>query len=137
LEYDKFQDWDWRLSAFGGVGYEVIKNEKTLLLPRFGAGATQTFGGSDDKVTPELDFGLDWEQKIDDRQKLFVTADYYPSLLNFSDYRARIKGGYEVLVDPVNNLSLKLGVEDNYDSSPGDDAKKNDITYFLLMVYNW
>ena len=137
LEYDKFQDWDWRLSAFGGVGYEFIKNDKTLLLGRIGAGGQQTFGGSDDKFTPELNLGLDWEQKIDDRQKLFVYTDYYPSLLNFSDFRARIKGGYEVTVDPTNKMALRLGVENNYDSDPGPDSKRNDIVYFLSLIYNW
>lgn len=136
-EYDTFQDWDWRTSIFGGVGYEFIKTDRTLLLGRLGVGITKEFGSSKQRIEPELNLGLDWEHKIDDRQKVYATLDYYPSLHNFSDYRASAKAGYEVQVDPVNNLSLKLGLEDRYNSNPGPDKKKNDLLYFAAVVYNF
>jgi putative salt-induced outer membrane protein YdiY len=137
VEYDTFKDWEWRLSAFAGFGYEFIKTDNTLLLGRIGAGASKEFKSSKNRIEPELDIGLDWEHKIDERQKVFVSGDYYPSLHRFTDYRAVIKAGYEVLVDPKNNLSLKLGAEDNYNSNPGPDRKKNDLLYFATIVYNF
>ncbi len=136
-EYDQFQDWDWRASAFGGFGYELIKNDNTLLLGRLGAGASKEFGSEKQRIEPELDIGLDWEQKIDERSKFFVNLDYYPSLHRFTDYRAEAKAGYEIVVDPTHNLSLKLGVDDKYQSNPGDDKKRNDILYFAALVYNF
>jgi glutamate N-acetyltransferase/amino-acid N-acetyltransferase len=33
-EYDEFQDWDWRLSAFAGPGYYFVKHDRTKLLGR-------------------------------------------------------------------------------------------------------
>lgn len=52
-EYDQFQDWDWRLSAHAGFGYEFIKNEKTTLIGRAGAGAYRKIGDSDNNIRPE------------------------------------------------------------------------------------
>lgn len=137
-EYDQFQDWDWRTSLFAGVGYEFIKTDRTLLLGRIGIGASKEYGGSDNRIKPELDIGLDWEHKLDDRQKLFLTIDYYPSLLNFpEDYRVVGKAGYEVVVDPTNGMALKLGVEDRYEGRPGDGKKRNDFLYFATLVWNF
>ncbi len=136
-EYDTFQDWEWRVSLFGGVGYEFMKTDNTLLLGRVGVGATKEFKTSKQRIEPELDLGLDWEHKIDDRQKVFASVDYYPSLHRFTDYRANAKAGYEVIVDPKNNLSLKLGLEDRYNSNPGAARKKNDVLYFATVVYNF
>ncbi len=136
-EYDTFQDWTWRTSLFAGLGYEFIKTDNTLLLGRIGAGATKEFGSSKQRIEPELDLGLDWEHKLDERQKLFASIDYYPSLHRFTDYRVNAKAGYEVIVDPVNKLSLKLGLEDRYNSNPGANNKKNDLLYFATVVYNF
>lgn len=136
-EYDTFQDWVWRTSAFAGLGYEFIKNDKTLLLGRFGAGITKEFGGEDNRIQPELDFGLDFEHKFDERSKVFASVDVYPSLQSFSDYRAVGKAGYEIVVDPQSGMALKLGAEDRYDATPGDGKKRNDITYFAVLSFNF
>lgn len=137
-EYDQFQDWDWRASVFAGVGYEFIKSDTTSLLGRAGLGFSKEFGGSDNRIKPEANLGLDFEHKLDERQKIVASLDYFPSLLNFpKDYRVIGKAAYEVLVDPKNNLSLKLGVEDRYQSAPGDDKKRNDLLYFATLVYTF
>jgi putative salt-induced outer membrane protein YdiY len=136
-EYDTFQDWVWRTSLFAGVGYEIIKSDNTLLLGRVGAGVTKEYGSSKQRIEPELDLGLDWEHKIDERQKIFATIDYYPSLHRFTTYRVDAKAGYEIIVDPTNKLALKLGLEDRYNSNPGDDKKKNDLLYFATIVYTF
>jgi len=137
-EYDQFQNWDWRASIFAGVGYELIKNDTTSLLGRVGLGFSKEFGGSDNRIKPEANLGLDFEHKLDERQKIVASVDYFPSLLNFpKDYRVIGKAAYEVLVDPTNNLSLKLGVENRYESQPGDDKKRNDLLYFATLVYSF
>ena len=138
LEYDTFQDWRWRLSAASGLGYEVIKDDNTLLLGRVGAGFSKQFQTTgSERIEPELDLGLDFNHKFDDRQSFFVTLDYYPSLHRFTDYRATGKAGYELLVDPVHAISLKLGVEDRYQSVPGDGKKRNDLLYFAALVFDF
>lgn len=134
LEYDQFQDWDWRWSGFAGLGYELIKNDRFLLLPRFGIGASQEIGGSDTKIHPEGLLGADFEWKINERSKFFVSGDTYWQLDELPAYRAFIRAGYEVLVDDKSGMTLKLGIEDRYDSSPGEGRNRNDLTYFALMA---
>lgn len=136
LEYDEFQDWDWRASAFAGIGYQFIKTDKTTLIGRVGGGMSREFGGDDNRIHPEANFGIDLEHKFTDTQKFTLTFDYYMDLLNVSDYRLVGKAAYEILLDESSGLTLKLGVEDRYDSSPGD-AKRNDLDYFALVVFKF
>ncbi|MFM9994967.1 MAG: YdiY family protein [Phycisphaerales bacterium] len=133
LEFDEFKDYDARLSLFGGVGYELVKNERTLLIGRAGLGASREFGGTDDKWTPEALLGVDFERQIAANQKFFFTADLYPSLDNYPDYRAVAKAGYEIMLDEASKMLLKLGLEDRYDSTPGLGFRRNDLTYFITL----
>lgn len=132
-EYDEFQDWDWRLSGFIGPSYAFIRNEKTLLRGRVGVGGSYELGGDDNGFQPELLLGLDFEHAFNDRNKVFATVEYLPSLSEFPEYRLNSKAGWEILVDEKSGANLKLGVVDRYDSNPGDGFKKNDIEYFVTL----
>ncbi len=136
-EYDDFQAWDWRLSGAGGVGYEFIENDRTLLIGRVGLGASKEIGGDNEDVVPELVLGADFEHKLTERQKVFATIDFYPALDDLGPYRFVGKAGWEILVDPEVNLTLKLGIEDRYDSTPGEGFKRNDLDYFALLAWNF
>jgi hypothetical protein len=137
LEYDEFQDWDWRLSAFTGPGYYFVKSDRTKLLGRVGVGVTKEVGGSTNELIPEGLIGADLEHKITERQKCFVTVEYIPSISEAWDYRVNAKAGWEVLVDPEVNMTLKIGIDDRYDHNPGPGFKKNDIEYFILLAWNF
>lgn len=135
-EYDQFQDWNQRVTATNGIGYAFIQNEKTLLLGRAGVGAYKEFGGSDNRIHPEGNLGLDLEYKISERQKLTFSADYYPDFLEITNYRATAKGAWELLIDEASNLSLKVGFEDRYDPTPNGN-KRNDLDYFAMVVWSF
>lgn len=135
IEFDEFQDWNWRASAFAGPSYTVIKNETTTFRLRAGAGLTREFGGSRNDIIPEALAGFDFTHKFDERQSIFVNYEYLPSLKQFPDYRMNAKAGYEIVVDPSSNMTLRLGVEDRYNSDPGSDRKKNDFEYFALLAW--
>lgn len=135
-EYDEFQDWDWRLSGFGGVGYKFIKNDKTTLIGRIGAGGSYEIGGTNEMFVPEGLLGLDYEHKFNDKHRMFVTAEYYPSFDDFPEYRFLVRGGYEILLDAESNMFFRLGAEDRYDSTP-EGRKRNDIDYFATVGWNF
>ena len=137
IEYDEFQDWDWRLSAFAGPGYYFVKNDRTSLLGRVGLGLTKEVGGSRNEIIPEGLVGLDVEHKLTERQKLFASVEWLPDLSELWEYRLNAKAGWEILVDPEVNMTLKLGVEDRYNHNPGPDRKKNDIEYYALLAWNF
>jgi hypothetical protein len=136
-EYDQFQDWNVRLTGFTGPGYELIKNDTTLLLLRAGIGGNQTIGGDNEDFTPEALLGADFTHQISERQKVFLTGEIYPSLEDGGEFRGLARGGWEILVDPEMNMNLRLGFENRYDSDPGPDVDKNDLDYFIALVFKF
>jgi hypothetical protein len=138
IEFDEFQSWKWRFSGALGPSYTFIKNEKTTLRGRVGFGAYYETGKrGDEEVHPELDLGLDLSHTFKEGHKGFVTVDYYPSLDEFPAYRATAQAGYEIILSKEDQLSLKLGLQDRYDSSPGLGNKRNDIEYFVALSFNF
>ncbi|MBL8745290.1 MAG: DUF481 domain-containing protein [Phycisphaerae bacterium] len=137
IEYDEFQDWDYRASAFAGPTYTVIKNDRTTFILRAGAGVSREFGGGENDFIPEALAGFDFAHKFTEYQSVFVNYEYLPSLKDFPEYRMNTKAGYQIVVDPSSNLLLKLGIEDRYDSNPGDGRRKNDLDYFALLAWTF
>jgi putative salt-induced outer membrane protein YdiY len=136
-EYDDFQNWDLRVSAFGGVGYRFIDEKDTKLNGRAGLGASKKIGGDDTDVVPEGLLGADFSHNLTERQKLTASIDLFPSLSNVGDYRAVTRAAWEVVVDPEVKMSLKIGVEDRYDSSAVAGTKRTDFDYFALLVWSF
>lgn len=138
LDIDEFQQWDARWSIAGGPGYEAIDTDRTFLLLRAGLGLTQTVGGgSENKITPEGVLGFDFTQKLSERQNIFANFDFFPALDEIGPYRFVAIAGWEILVDPDLNMTLKVGIEDRYDSRPGDGFKRNDFDYYVTLVWSF
>jgi putative salt-induced outer membrane protein YdiY len=134
LEYDEFKPFDVRVQLSGGLAYDIFDTETTELTSRFGAGASREVGGVDNDWQPEANFGVDLERKLTDRQKLTATVDYFPVWDDFSNYRIVSNAGWEILLSEASNLSMKVLVIDQYDSTP-QGAKANDIDYSLLLLW--
>ena len=133
MEWDTFKAFDLRLNFNGGLGYHWIRNDRTTLVHRFGAGASKEIGSPDDSWIPEAVFGLDGEHRINKYHKVKGKVDYFPSWEDYSDYRIVTDLAWEILLDDEDNLSLKLAVTDRYDSTP-QGAKPNDLYYSLLLL---
>lgn len=136
-EYDEFQDWDHRVTIGPGVGYQAIKTERTDLLLRGAVLAVREFGGSDDDWRAELNPGLDFAHQITERQSFVSTLDFYSDVSELGDYRFIGSAAWRIEVDPENNLFLEIGVEDEYDSDPGPDTKKNDFSYYASLGWSF
>lgn len=134
LEYDEFKDFNVRLNANTGYGYQLVDLPMTKLRPRFGAGTSREFGGVDESWQAEAVFGADFSHEFSPRQKLSGTIDYFPAWEDFSDYRIVSNLDWEMLLDEATNLSLKLSLIDRYDSSP-NGALPNDLLYSLLLLW--
>ena len=133
LEWDEFKPFDLRVYLSSGVGYHWIRNERTTLVTRFGAGASREIGAPIDDWIPEALFGIEGERQLNKRNKFKGKVDYYPAWEDFSSYRVVTDLGWEVLLDDADNLSLKFAVTDRYDSTP-QGARPNDFYYSVLML---
>ena len=137
IEYDEFKDWDWRVAGAGGVGYAFIRNDRTTLIGRAGLGLSREIGGTDNTIRPEGLLGLDLSHQLTERQLLTASTTIYPDLDETGEYRAVSNAAWEIMIDPEVNMSLRLGIEDRYDSTPGSGFKKNDFAYFAMLVWEF
>jgi putative salt-induced outer membrane protein YdiY len=136
-EYDDFQDWQYRLTALAGVGYAFIENDNTTLIGRAGIGVREDLLGSDNRLHPEAMVGMDWSHKFSARQQINFTIELYDDLLEMTEWRAKAKAEWQLLVDPETKLSIKIGAEDRYQSDPGPGKKNNDLDYYALLVWSF
>lgn len=134
-EHDEFKAFDFRLGLHVGSGYMFIKDDVNMLKGSAGIGGSKEFGGQN-TFRPELLIGLEGERKLTDRQKIVGSVMFFPDFVDPADYRIQAKLAYELLVDPATNLSLRVGVLDNYDSAP-NGRKPNDVEYYLTLLWKF
>jgi putative salt-induced outer membrane protein YdiY len=132
-DYDEFKAYDLRVSLDAGFGYQLIKNDASSLIGRFGGGTTREIGGPDDEFLPEVVFGLEGEHKLNKRQKLTASVEHRPDVTDFTDYRLNVTAAWEILLDEEMHLSLKFGILDRYDSH-SEDRKPNDLDYTMTLL---
>jgi len=138
VEFDEQRAYDVRISGNAGVAYEFVDTERLTWIGRLGVGASQEFGSENDDITPELFIGTDVRYQVDDRQTLRASAEYFPSLENFTDdYRVRALAAYELQLDQKGNLFLQAGVENRYDNVVEGDVENNDFEYFVTLSYRF
>lgn len=137
FEYDEFTDYAVRLSGHVGTGYRFIKTEKDDLLGRVGVGAYKEFESSQDEIVPEAVLGADYTHIFSEAQSFTATADFYPQLDDWGPYRFVGKAAYQIIVDPESKLTFKVGIEDRYDSTPGEGFKRNDFAYFVMVAWSY
>lgn len=136
-EYDEFKAFKVRLSADIGVGYQWLKTDATKLLTRFGPSLSREIGGPNNKVTPELTSGVEYEHAFNPRNKIAFKTDYFPSLIRISDYRINTRASWELVVAPAWGMSLKTSIIDRYDSTPGLNKRRSDLDYSVLAMWSF
>jgi hypothetical protein len=134
VEYDEFRAYRFRVGVYAGTSYRFIDENGLLVKLRAGAGATREIGsvGNPDRWVPEFLFGYDFRYKINDRSTLISYFDYYPRMEQFHQYRLRARIAYEFILDPELALIYRIGIQDRYDSDPGN-ALRNDVTFFTTI----
>ena len=131
FDYDSFQSWEYRLQSFAGVGYDLYESDTQELTLRAGAGVVREFNSPRNEFIPEALLGVDYSLQLSDRQSLEFEGRYFPSLLDFSEFRATAKLGWRFDIDEVfEGFSLSAGVEFEHQSEVDDDVENNDVLLF-------
>lgn len=136
-DFDKFEAWDHRVAISGGPGYDLIKNDQAELIARTGFGLNRTFGSDDDRLTPELVFELEGNVQLSDDQTISAQTTVFPDVSDLGEVRAISSASWAIKMSPKGELSLKLGLENEYESDPEGDAENNDIDYFGRLGYDF
>jgi putative salt-induced outer membrane protein YdiY len=136
-EYDEFQAWDHRVSASGGVGYELVNNDKHTLIGRLGLGGSQTVGDDTEEFRPEAVAGLDYAYQIKENQRFVAGTEILLDVSDTDFWRTNSFARYEAVIDPTNGMNFKTGITHRYDSEPGGDVEKSDFEYFATLGWTF
>ncbi|MEQ9454812.1 MAG: DUF481 domain-containing protein [Phycisphaeraceae bacterium] len=134
-EYDQFESYQQRISAFGGVGYELFKNEKHLVDGRLGLGAIQEI--KPDDLRPEGLIGVEWTYDINDNQDLVASNYLFPNLEDLGKARNVTAVDWVIQMDAAENLSLRIGVKNEYDMNVDGGSRRNDLEYRIALVLDF
>lgn len=136
FDWDEFKDWDYRLSANAGVGYEFVETGDLRVLGRAGLGANQTFGGEREEFTPEGSLGIDVEWQITEHQSLAFVNTLYPNLKESGEYRNLTSVDWVFDLEEDAGVGLKISLTNEYDSLADNDADKNDFKYMGSLIWD-
>ena len=136
-KFDDNRSWENRTSAFGGGGYTITKTEDVEVNTRLGFGGTYEYGAVND-FTPEALFGgsvIKWH--VTERSAISGQTLYYPSLEDSRNFRIESKLEWTYKLDMADGLSLKLGLENEYDSATPNETGNNDVKYYGALVLSF
>ena len=136
-EQDRFTGWEERTSGFAGVGYEFVEDRDYTLIGRLGVGG-QYEAGQVNEFTPEVLIALEGKWTINSDSSLRYYTYFYPSLdPAFSEFRNVSGLAYKISIDHAKGLSLKAGVENQYQSEVAEGTEKNDLKYYAALVLDF
>ena len=134
---DKFQEWDKRISLGAGAGYKLVDEADLKVRLRAGLNETKESGSDSDQWRTEGLLGADMSWKINDSQNLEASVTYYPDFRDSPEYRVVGSVAWSIKLSQTEALSLKIGVQDEYDSHREKPFKKNDLKYYAAILYEF
>lgn len=136
-DFNEFGEWRHRASGIGGVGFQVIDEKTTDLILRVGAGGKQQFVSRDEEFHPEASIGLELVWKITQRQKLSAINTFLPELDELGENRNVSKAEWTYKLEDFGNVSLKLGLQNEYKSSTSDNTSHNNAKFVGAFVVDF
>jgi hypothetical protein len=142
-QYDQFQTWMHRIAASAGGGYDIVRNDKGFLSFELGAGGSWS-EGDDPQWKPEGVVGLKGVYRPFQGHEAGFDATYFPDLADLPVFRLLVNAYYQIDISPIEGLSLRAGLKDEYDDAvdtsqinpnTGNFNEKNNLKYFGTLVY--
>lgn len=136
LEHDRFQELDLRHSLGGGLGYRLIKGERTTLNLLGGGSFKQEFFDMDPtRRSGEGLLGNDFSWKLSDTFSVTQKFVIFPDLGEPGRYRFNFDAGTLTRLNQW--LGWHLTLSDRFLSEPAPGAQKNDllITTGVRLVF--
>ena len=127
-EYDRFQNLDLRFVLGGGLGFHVLKSDRTMLDVVGGADYNRSsFSTPLTRTSAELFWGDDYSFKLNSASSLTQSFRMFNNLSQTGEYRANFDLGVNTNFNRW--LSWTVAVSDRYLSNPVPGRKTNDWLY--------
>lgn len=133
--YDGIADVDYRFTLSPGAGYYFIKTADTQLRGEVGPGYVfeKQGGVEDDYLTLRL--AERYDQKFNERVKIWQTLEYLPEVEDFNNYIINGEIGLEVALSK--KLSERTFLQDTYHSRPAAGRDQNDLKLVAALAYKF
>ena len=134
MEFDEFENLDLRSTAAAGAGYYWLKKPEHEFKNRGGVGYRhESYDNGDSSDEAVLDLGYDYRVDVAPWLQFKHAVTYSPDFEEFDDYRLDVD---TALLMPLksDNLKLKLGMRNEYNSRPQGDNERLDNTYYANLV---
>lgn len=133
--HDGIADLDYRVTLSPGAGYYFIKNEKTSLRAEVGPGVVfEKLAGEEDTYFT-IRFAERWDQKLNDRVKLWQGLEYLPDVEDWGKYVVNFEIGIEASL--TKHLSQRTYFQDTYNSRPAPGREQNDLKLVAALAYKF
>lgn len=136
-DYDRFEDWQQRLSFYGGFGQTLIKTKEFEANWRVGAGATKQFSGNRDFSPEGLLAAAVMKWNLTKDQTFTASTTYLPDLAESNEYRILNKAEWTLKLDHLDGVRFKLGVDHEFESDVAQNSEQNDTRYYGALVLNF
>ena len=135
-DYNEFKPYHFRAGGFGGLGYNFRDTTDLTLLGRVGAGASYEFGDVDELI-PEALISVEMRWQVAENQRFNFINTLFPDLDDLGEYRNFTEASYTVNLQRGRGLSLKVGIQNEYDSLTEDASDHNELTYFGALIFGF
>ena len=132
-QFDEKESWRHRLTLFAGPGYDVLQTETQHLNVVVGPSYTREWGErDDDKAEAATNLTYGWEPI--DRLSFNLTNSFFVELFpNDGAIRNLTTAQWSIELSQHPALSLNLGVDNEYETQPEEEDKRNDLKYYVTL----
>lgn len=135
LLHDSIADIEYRLTLGPSMGYYFIKTHRTRLSAEIGPSYVREKLGHDVDDYVALRVGQRFERQLSLTAKLWQSLEFMPQVNDLNNYLLNAEVGIEAAL--IENLSLRVVVQDKYDNEPAPGKQSNDIAVISSLVYRF
>ena len=128
-QWAPLEDYEQRLSAWGGLGYEFFKKPTANLIGKIGAGYSYEFGNIQ-QGDPQLYASVDWDWDITENQALVGSYWITPDFADFTNFLMLARLEWTMKMPDFAGLKLLGGVRWQYQSEVPTGDIQNDIRVY-------
>jgi len=135
--HDEVADIRYRVSLSPGAGYYFVKNKAIDLSGEVGPGYIFQRLGTNDQSYATLRIADKFHWAINDRARIWQTAEFLPQVDKFENYIVNFEIGVESDLSTSKKLSLRLYLDDTYNHRPAPGRQKNDAKLVGALAYKF
>jgi hypothetical protein len=128
-QWAPLQGFEQRLSAWGGVGYQILKKPKADVTGKIGAGYTYEFGNINEGY-PQLYASIEWDWDITENQAIVGSYWITPDFADFTDFLMLARLEWTMKLPDIPGLKLLGGARWQYQSQVPTGDVQNDIRVY-------